>query len=180
MPTVSAIRTRACQSSVESRPKDSSPAAGCSRTPTGGANETEVGTHLLLIVASTILLSCRLAPSTASSIGTPDASLSKLRFTPFPARSVGFGPVPPSRRGLGPFLESIVSRAAGADARRVQGVPLTAGPQHKEDSIHTREIGSSWPTAAETVRAPIPDLPPTHPCLVGCIERSGVIRIGSE
>lgn len=62
------------------------------------------------------------------------------------------GPQLQKDASLGPFLESIVSRAAGADARRIQRVPLTAGPQHKEDGIHTRAIGSSWPTAAETVR----------------------------
>src|SRR5579859_2297055 len=55
---------------------------------------------MLSIVSRTILKSLRLAPSTARPIGTPLASVSKLRFVPSFARSVGFGPVffPTERR----------------------------------------------------------------------------------
>src|SRR5215468_9512503 len=48
---------------------------------------------MLSSVAWTIFMSLRLAPSTASPTGTPLASTSRLRLTPFLARSVGFLPV---------------------------------------------------------------------------------------
>src|SRR3982074_3355014 len=44
-------------------------------------------------VSRTIFMSCRLAPSTATLMGTPAASVSKLRFVPSFALSVGLGPV---------------------------------------------------------------------------------------
>src|SRR5262249_35284970 len=50
-------------------------------------------TGMLSSVASTIFMSLRLAPATASPTGTPLASTSRLRLTPFLARSVGFLPV---------------------------------------------------------------------------------------
>ena len=51
-------------------------------------------------MARTNFISCRLAPSTASPMGTPWPSVNRLRLTPLLARSVGFGPVffPPERR----------------------------------------------------------------------------------
>src|ERR671932_2684695 len=53
----------------------------------------------LSMVARTSFMSCRLAPSTATPIGTPCPAVSRLRFTPCLPRSVGFGPVffPPER-----------------------------------------------------------------------------------
>src|SRR5439155_1806007 len=57
---------------------------------------------MLSRVSFASLKSLRLAPSTASPIGTPPPSVSKLRFTPSLARSVGFGPVFfPSQRSFG-------------------------------------------------------------------------------
>jgi len=59
-------------------------------------------TGMLFNVASTILESCRLAPSMANPIGTPSPSVSKLRLTPSLARSVGLGPIFfPAQRCLG-------------------------------------------------------------------------------
>ena len=53
-------------------------------------------------VSATILLSCVLAPQTDSPIGRPFPSVSRLRFVPCLARSVGLGPVFfPPERGLG-------------------------------------------------------------------------------
>ena len=48
---------------------------------------------MLSMVASTIFMSLRLAPSTATPTGIPSASTSRLRLTPCLARSVGFFPV---------------------------------------------------------------------------------------
>src|SRR6266853_6019026 len=55
---------------------------------------------MLSIVWRTIFMSGRLAPSTASPTGMPSPSVSRLRFVPFLARSVGFLPVffPPEGR----------------------------------------------------------------------------------
>ena len=48
---------------------------------------------ILVIVSFAILKSFRFAPSMARPIGMPCPSVSKLRFTPCFARSVGFGPL---------------------------------------------------------------------------------------
>src|SRR5215469_16527546 len=58
------------------------------------------GTGMLSNVSSTIFRSGRLAPSTASPIGMPWPSTSRLRLVPCLARSVGFLPVffPPEGR----------------------------------------------------------------------------------
>ena len=48
---------------------------------------------MLLMVSLVILKSLRFAPSTATPIGTPCPSVSRLRFAPCFARSVGFGPL---------------------------------------------------------------------------------------
>lgn len=45
------------------------------------------------IVAASILVSWTLAPATTTANGPPSRSTSKLRFTPFLERSVGFGPI---------------------------------------------------------------------------------------
>src|SRR3712207_8319772 len=54
---------------------------------------------MLSMVVRTSFISFRFAPSTASPIGTPCPSVSRLRLTPRLPRSVGFGPVffPPER-----------------------------------------------------------------------------------
>src|ERR1039457_1032477 len=49
-------------------------------------------TGMLASVSRTIRMSWRLAPSTASPTGTPEASVSSERLTPSLARSVGLGP----------------------------------------------------------------------------------------
>src|SRR5215831_19489301 len=54
------------------------------------------------MVARTNFISCRLAPSTTSPMGTPCPSVSRLRLTPDLPRSVGLRPVFfPPERGLG-------------------------------------------------------------------------------
>src|SRR5947207_1134007 len=80
---------------------------------------------MLSMVSRTIFMSGRLAPSTASPTGTPSASTSRLRLTPFLARSVGFLPVffpPEGRLGHAPVhvqprpvdaLEEVVLQQAG-------------------------------------------------------------------
>src|SRR5262249_21027893 len=45
-------------------------------------------------------------------------------------------PEPGEDPGFDPLLKAAVGRAAGADAGRVQGVPLAAGAEHEEDSGH--------------------------------------------
>src|SRR3712207_7670064 len=54
---------------------------------------------MLSMVVRTSFISFRFAPSTASPIGTPCPSVSRLRLTPLLPRSVGFRPVffPPER-----------------------------------------------------------------------------------
>src|SRR5665213_1769609 len=54
---------------------------------------------MLSRVARVSFMSLRLAPATARPTGMPSASTSRLRLTPFLARSVGFLPVffPPER-----------------------------------------------------------------------------------
>src|SRR5438876_3959594 len=65
---------------------------------TGVGSGLSIG--MLSKVCSTSFMSLRLAPSTANPTGSPAASTSRLRLTPFLARSVGFLPVffPPERR----------------------------------------------------------------------------------
>src|SRR5438067_5705666 len=70
----------------------------CGRSGVGSGRST----GMLSSVSPTNFMSWRLAPSTASPTGTPLASTSRLRLTPFLARSVGFGPVFfPPEGGLG-------------------------------------------------------------------------------
>src|SRR5262245_48328565 len=82
-------------------------------------------TGMLSKVSRTNFMSLRLAPSTASPTGTPAASTSRLRLTPFLPRSVGFLPVffpPEGRLGHAPVhrqpgpvdpLEEVVLQQAG-------------------------------------------------------------------
>jgi hypothetical protein len=51
-----------------------------------------------------------------------------------------------------PCLEPVMGRAAGTDAGGVQGVPLAARPQDKEDGVHARSVIGTRPTAAEAMR----------------------------
>src|SRR3982751_7124505 len=55
---------------------------------------------ILMMVSFVILKSLRVAPSAATPIGPPCPSVSRLRFAPCFARSVGFGPLffPSKRR----------------------------------------------------------------------------------
>src|SRR5271166_773290 len=78
---------------------------------------------MLASVSATILPSGRLAPATANPTGIPSASTSRLRLTPFLARSVGFLPVffPPERRlGHAPVH---------AEPGPVDPFPVVVGPQ---------------------------------------------------
>jgi len=54
--------------------------------------------------------------------------------------------------GGDPFLEPVMGGAAGADAGGVQGVPLAARPQDKENPIHARSVIGPRPTSAEAMR----------------------------
>src|SRR5215211_1316961 len=59
-------------------------------------------TGTLSSVSRAIWKSLRFAPSATTPKGTPRPSVSRLRFTPLLARSVGLGPVfPPTQGGLG-------------------------------------------------------------------------------
>src|SRR5205807_6985359 len=80
----------------------SSPTYALSRQRPCGSAAVGAGrsTGILSRVSAANLLSGRLAPPTANPSGMPSASTSRLRLTPFLARSVGFLPVffPPERR----------------------------------------------------------------------------------
>src|SRR5438105_14697787 len=81
-------------------------------------------TGMLSMVASTIFISLRVAPSTATPTGIPSASTRRLRLTPCLARSVGVFPVffpPPGRFG---------HAALHAQPRPVDSLVVIFGPQH--------------------------------------------------
>jgi len=117
----------------------------------------------------------------------PSASTSRLRLTPFLARSVGFFPVffpPEGRLGHAPVhcqpgpvqalpvvvgqeaglpqrledplfhpeLEAVVGGGPGAEAGGVQGLPLAAGAQDKEDGLHADAVRGRGFAAAEGMR----------------------------
>src|SRR6516225_4027878 len=88
---------------------------------------------MLVIVSRTIFISGRLAPSTARPTGMPAPSTSRLRLTPFLARSVGFLPVFfPPEGGLG---HAPVHRQPGP----INPLPIIVGeqapfPQRLEDA----------------------------------------------
>jgi len=52
---------------------------------------------------------------------------------------------------LHPLLEPAVGGTAGTDARGVQGIPLAASAQHKEDGIHGPAVIDSGPMAPQRV-----------------------------
>jgi hypothetical protein len=54
--------------------------------------------------------------------------------------------------GSDPLLKAVMSRAAGADAGLVQGVPLAARSQYKENRIHALAVVGRRTTAAESVQ----------------------------
>src|SRR5215470_2862915 len=102
----------------------------CGRSSAGAGRST----GMLPRVASTIFMSLRLAPSTARPTGTPWPSTSRLRLTPFLARSVGFLPVffpPEGRLGHAP-----VQRQPGP-VNALQAVVLQQPglPQRQEDAV---------------------------------------------
>jgi hypothetical protein len=84
-------------------------------------------------------MSGRLAPSTARPIGMPSASTSRLRLTPFLARSVGFFPVffpPEGRLGHAPVH---------AHPGPIDALPVVVGqearlPQRLEDALLDPEL----------------------------------------
>src|ERR1700757_3471765 len=91
-------------------------------------------TGMLSSVSPTIFMSLRLAPSTASPTGTPPASTSRLRLTPFLARSVGFLPVffpPEGRLGHAP----VHAQPGPVDAPRVVVFEESRLPQRQEDAV---------------------------------------------
>lgn len=53
---------------------------------------------------------------------------------------------------LDPFLKAVVGRRSRAESGGVQGLPLTAGSQHKEDRVQADTIGNAWPTPAKPMR----------------------------
>jgi hypothetical protein len=53
--------------------------------------------------------------------------------------------------GLDPFLKAVVGGGTGAEAGGVQGLPLAAGTEAEEDSVHTNAVGSPWPAAAKAM-----------------------------
>src|ERR1700730_688926 len=93
-----------CNVKPNSRAKaaTSSPTYALSRHRPCGSSGVGSGrsTGILSRVSAASLPSGRLAPATANPTGTPSASTSRLRLTPFLARSVGFLPVffPPEGR----------------------------------------------------------------------------------
>jgi hypothetical protein len=48
-------------------------------------------------------------------------------------------------------LEAIVGGGSRAELGGVEGLPLAAGAQDKEDGVHTHPVGGAWPTAAKAV-----------------------------
>ena len=53
--------------------------------------------------------------------------------------------------GGDPFPEPVVCRAARTDAGGIERVPLAAGAQHKQDSVHAFAVVGPGPPAAEAV-----------------------------
>src|SRR5262249_32814063 len=91
-------------------------------------------TGMLSSVASTIFMSLRLAPATASPTGTPLASTSRLRLTPFLPRSVGFLPV------FFPPKGCLGHAPVHAQPGPVDALPVVIGhqprlPQGQEDAL---------------------------------------------
>src|SRR5262245_48455975 len=88
---------------------------------------------MLPSVSSTIFMSGRLAPSTARPTGTPLPSTSRLRLTPFLARSVGFLPVlfpPEGRLGHAP----VHAQPRPVDAPQAVVLEQPRLPQRQEDA----------------------------------------------
>jgi hypothetical protein len=55
-----------------------------------------------------------------------------------------------------PLLKPQVRRAAGANVRLIQGIPLAACSQYEEDAVHCLTIRHSGPATAEAVRVLVP------------------------
>src|SRR5690348_5654193 len=121
------------------RSATSSPTYALSRhRPCGSAGVgSGRSTGILSRVSAASLPSGRLAPATANPTGMPRASTSRLRLTPFLARSVGFLPVffpPEGRLGHAPVH---------AQPRPVDPLELVVGQQarfpHRSEE-HTSEL----------------------------------------
>ena len=54
--------------------------------------------------------------------------------------------------GTHPLLEAVVGRGSRAEAGGVQGLPLAAGAQHKEDGLQADAVGRARTAASEAVR----------------------------
>src|ERR1700750_1278204 len=68
---------------------------------------------------------------------------------------VGHQAVLPQRleeAGARPLLEAVVGRRAGTKTGGVQGLPLAAGTQHKQDGFQADAVGGAGTAAAEAVR----------------------------
>src|SRR5712692_8405667 len=53
---------------------------------------------------------------------------------------------------LGPFLEAAMGSTAGAEVRRIQGIPLATGAQHEEDGVHGLAIIDTRAMTAQRMR----------------------------
>src|SRR5258707_10171454 len=69
-------------------------------------------------------------------------------------QQAGF-PHPLKDTSLHPFLEAVMGRRPRAEAGGVQGFPLTAGAEHKENRLHTNAIRRAPVSAAGTGRVPM-------------------------
>jgi hypothetical protein len=54
--------------------------------------------------------------------------------------------------GLHPFLKAVMGRAAGADPRGIQCVPLTAGSRDEPNRVHALAVVGTGATTAQAVR----------------------------
>jgi hypothetical protein len=54
--------------------------------------------------------------------------------------------------GLRPLLKAPVRRAARADARRIERIPLRPGAQHKDNGIHRRAVAHARVVAPQRMR----------------------------
>jgi hypothetical protein len=101
---------------------------------------------ILVMVSFVILKSFRFAPSTAMPIGTPCPSVSRLRFAPCFARSVGFGPLffPSKRRFCHRSIHRTKARAGRGGLARNSQAGISTLLRCTMDSIAARQVGSRY------------------------------------